>query len=546
MKELRKLIALLLICASMISLVACGKSSTNTGNEPGGETSTAPSDSGSTDSGGNASGGGSVKDTLSIALASDRSTLDPRNLVGAETMYIINYMVYETLWIFNTSNELIPVLAESVDFVEPLRWRIKVRDDVTFANGSKFTASDVLFSLHLWQNRTGEAPAVRGYNEELSSVISEYECELIFDEHNLGFQYSVGNVSIFDEETFNQDNVTFETNGTGPYVITEYTANSHLFLELRDDYWGEMPSMKKIECRILSEDTQITNALQTGTVDIATVPTQDVDFVKTLSDFNVKDIPAQFSRGLIFNVTENSIFYDNTDARMAVAIAIDRPSIIRIAYNNHASVPRAPGSVGLSDMEERFMDMGAYGIGYNPELAEEYAEKAGIIGKTVRLVCDTSTEFTTVAEIIQQNLRDIGVDCEIKQVDQASWLAVFFDPWEAGYDMALDGFIGSPSGTLAQAYWGENIDLINAMFMKEDNWPGHARTMEILDFIMSIPLAADRSDLVYELTELNTAAVTWLCIADPMTYTAYNKDLMNFDGSQRLGGSVYYSKLHWG
>ena len=554
MKKVRKVIALLLICVLVISLAACGNGGTPASSEPGGGTPAAPGDSGSPDASGNSAapgdaggsgGGDSGKDTLRVAVESDRGTLDPRNLNATGVQALVDWMVYETLWIYDANGQLVMLMGESYEWVEPLRLHIKIKEGITFANGSPFTAEDVLFSCYLWNNRIGEAEHVRYFNYEESVVINDYECELVYDDYSFSHLYTLSSVAIFNKATFDPDTVSTETNGTGPYIITEYVPNSHMFLTLRDGYWGEVPTIKNIECRIIAEDTQMTNAVQTGSVDIARIPTQDVEFVGGLSDYNLMSVESADAKTLYFNVTENSIFYNNVDARKAVALAIDRESIVRIALNGYATVPRGPAPSGYSDEEARFLDMGVYGTGYDPDLAKEYAEKAGIVGKTIVLVCDTSSMFVTMAEIIQQNLRDIGVEMEIWSVDQSSWLSIFFNPWESNYDMGLDPILGSLNKLWAETFWTTHIYLLNSMYSKEEDWPGHERMMEIIGVIQTIPDAAGRSDMVYEMVQLQTEAMTYFALAQDTYYIAYSKDLKNFDDAVKNGGTVHYSWLHW-
>ena len=556
MKMVRKVLVLLMICAMMTALAACGNSgTTNSPDDSGGGTAASPSDSGgggTSASPGNSGGGGDVapggsgseKDTLSIAINSDRGTLDPRNLNAVETSLLVDHMIYETLFMYDANGQVVWVLGESYEWVEPLRLHVKIKEGITFANGSPFKSEDVLYSCYLWNNRVGEAEHVRYFNYEESVVINDYECELVYDDYSFSHLYTLSSVSIFNKATFDPDTVSTETNGTGPYIVSEYVPNSHMFLTLRDGYWGETPTIKNIEGRIITEDTQMTNAVQTGVVDIATIPTQDVEYVGTFDDYKLMTVDSSNANTLYFNVTENSIFWNNVDARKAVALAIDRDSIARIALNGYATVPRGPAPSGYSDEEARFLDRGVYGIGYDPDLAKEYAEKAGIVGETIVLVCDTSSMFVTMAEIIQQNLRDIGIEMEIWSVDQSSWLSIFFNPWESDYDMGLDPILGSLNELWAETFWTTHIYLLNSMYSKED-WPGRDRMMEIVGVIQTIPNAADRSDMVDEMIQIQTDALTYFALAQGQSFIAYNKDLQNFDNALMNMGRVQYSMLHW-
>ena len=538
--RLTRISALLLAVILLFSVVSCGnKSEGNTASGNGNDNDSSLS-SGDIDSGSNSS----AKDTLTIGIEYDRGTVDPRNLVSSGMQNIVNTHVYETLFYYDPDNTIQYVLAESVEQIDGLTIRVKVKEGIVFPNGSDLTASDVVYSCYLWNNRLGEAAYVRHFNYEKSSVISEYECEIVYDDYLFSHMTTLSNVSIFDQETFDPDKASAETNGTGPYIIADYVPNSHMSLTLREDYWGDSPMIKNLECKIIAESAQMTNAVQTGTVDIAAVSVQDVGFIETLDDYNVYSIVNNSTNTLYFNVTENSIFYDNVDARMAVTYAIDREAIVNLALSGHGSVPRLPAPNGYLDEEPQFLDIGPYS-GQNLDLAKEYAEKAGIVGETIVVICDTSQRFVTIAELIQQNLREIGVEMEIWSVDQASWLSTFFDPWQSPYDMGLDPILYSYDYLIAGTFFQSHVYLINSMYEKETSWPEHDRMMEIVGQVQQYDTIEERREMVDEMIRIQTSAMTYFTLAQHTNFTAYNKDLKNFEGALKRGGVINYRLLNW-
>ena len=530
-----RILSLLLVFLLTASVTSCSNDNGN---------STDSTNSSANTSNGDSAGSNSTKDTLIVAISADRGTLDPRNLVATGMQTIINPLVYETLFWLDPDGNMHYVLGESVEQTDGLTIRVKVKEGIKFENGSDFTASDVLYSCYLWNNRLGEAPHVRYFNYEKSSVISEYECELVYDDYLFTIVNTLASVSIFDEQSYDQDTVSTKTNGTGPYVVSEYVPNSHMSLTLREGYWGETPAIKNIECKIIAESAQMTNAVQTGTVDVAAISVQDVSFVETLDDYNIFSIVANNANTLYYNVTENSIFYDNVDARMAVAYAINREAIANIALGGYGIVPNLPAPNGYLDEEERFLNIGPY-AGRNIELAKEYAEKGGIVGKKITLICDTSQIFVTIAELIQQNLEEIGVEMEIWSVDQASWLATFFDPWQSPYDMGLDPILNHAAYLLAGSFFQTHIYLINSMYGTETAWPGHDRMMELVGQVQQINELEDRREMVNEMIQIQTSAMTYFALAQQTNFTAYNKDLKNFDNAIQRGGNIFYRLLSW-
>ena len=542
MNKIRKLTALLLACTMIIALAACGQNSSSNNNQSESTTS----GSNSNNSAGNSStndGSATKKDTLSIAISVDRGTLDPRNTQAADIDGGLR-MIYQNLWDWDENSERIWVLATGVEEVEPTRWIVNIREGVTFSNGNPLTASDVVFSLNLWNNRPGETPLIRLFDYENSRVIDDYTCELAFSEYNAVYQNTLTNCYIFDQESFDPDTSAQVAIGTGPYVVSEYVVNSHLFLTARDDYWGETPAIKNLEFRVLAEATQRVNALQIGTVDISSITPQDVEFVKSFPEYDTSSRTSSSISCIFFNVVEGTLFHKNTDARYAVAHAIDVDAIIRIAYNGLATRARMPGSMANTDIEDRMLDLGIYdGNSYNPELAREYAEKAGLVGKEIRLITDPNPQRVMIAELLQQNLREIGVELSIRQIDQAAWVSSFFDPYTADWDIGID-FMGTPNLLLARAYEDTLMRWLGGAYEIEE-WPGRDRAKELYMGIMAIPNPADRSERLYELNQILVDALIWYSYCDTQTFLTYNKGLKDFAQARNRNGVVNYALLDW-
>ena len=483
---------------------------------------------------------GNVKDTMNIALTQDRGTLDPSYMMGYDLMNAMR-MVYEPLWDIDKDGNRIWVLATNLDMVEPTIWHITLRKEVTFANGNPFNADDVLFSLWRANNRVGEPQNFPVLNLDKTKALDDYTVEVVFDSYDLAYTYTFPLAYMYDKESFDDDKVSIESNGTGPYSVKEYVVNSHLDLTARDDYWGDKPAIKNLHFIIISEDSQRVTALQTGTVDMAGVPYQDIEFIQTLENLTVDLGPASqgLSVALYFNPSESSVFYNNPDARKAVALAIDKQAIVDVAYSGFAETSRLPVSIYNSDVENRYMDLGIYGIGYNVELAREYAERSGLVGKDVLLIDNGSSDRQVVAELIQTNLKEIGVNVSVWNLDPGSWLSVVFD--DTQFDMAVDMTV-APSMTLGQNYYSWINFHIGGSYTRNP-WPGNNRAMELANIVMSISDPNQLSEIYMELTELQIEAMLWYNLADLQRATAFSSSLSGY--MPMLAGHVNYANLTW-
>ncbi len=521
-KTMKKILCVLLAVVLIFCVTACGKTeSAKPANTPSGSSSNAP-----------------VKDTLNIAISQDRGTLNPMYLFGYDILNALR-MIYETMWDFDRDGNQIWCLATSLEKIEDKVYHITLREGVTFSNNNPLTASDVVFTLKKANNRVGEPEYLSELDLEKTKALSDYMVELVFKNYDMSYFTSMASLPIFDEESFDEQAITQTPIGTGPYKLDEYVVNSHLDMSVRDGYWGEKPAIPHLSFKVLAEDAQKTNALSTGSIDITAVPFQDIEYVKTLSGYSVDLLNNGQSRALFINTNVTSKFYDNVEARQAVAYGIDRQGIADIAYSGFAELSRLPVSMGNIAVTPDMLDYGVYGTGYDPVKAAELAESSGLKGQTIVLITNGGSDSVTCAELIKENMNEIGVNVEIKNYDAGSWLSYAFDPTSC--DMLVD-FTYVPSLTLAQNMSAWYQAALGGAYTNNP-MPGQDRYNELCDGIMALSDANELHDRYVEMCRLETDAMLWFSLVDMQSATAYPAGLKGWKPLRM--GNVDYSKLSW-
>ena len=563
----KKLCALLLILLMVASFAACGKSSNESNNSPantsssggsspevssntGGSTGGNTSDSTGGNSGGDiATGTGTPaagKDTIIIAATMDKGIFDPCATNDLPELYpAISQMIYEPLWRFNSAGDIMYVLATGYDWIDPMTMHVHIREGVNFTDGQMLDAYDVLFSLVRFKHREGQPDAFAQLSEELSSVIDDYTVELVFTEINTNIPYAIPGYPIL-KNNVPSDIVATSPNGTGPYIISDYVINSILVLTQKDNYWRELPKTKNFEFVQLKEDAQRVNALQTGEVDMAAVPFQDVEYVSSLPDIDVQLNGSAFAQGLFFSISPNSpnggVFYENPDARRAVCYAINRRAIAKLVYYDYCKVSVIPGAdFNIFDIDERFYKEGPYADdGYNPELAKQLAVSSGLVDKEVLLINNGASPVVLMCELIQADLKAIGVTCNVNSFDMGSWTQNLFD--ETKYNMCIDGIVGGNNSISGALRWGS---IMGGGSYRNYQWPGHDRYYEITNMIFSVTDPAERLALNYEMYGYCMENLLWFSIIDQVNALAINSGLRG-DPKNSGGQNSFYFNLYWG
>ncbi|MCL1834608.1 MAG: ABC transporter substrate-binding protein [Oscillospiraceae bacterium] len=557
-KTFWRIVTLLLCCVMLAGIVACNKddetkpsesssagesSNPGTSSTPG--TSSGPGTSDSPGSSATPDSGPPKRDYLNVAYFQDGGTLDPLYNVGWDFLSALR-MIYEPLWEQFGQDENLAyrwVLAESTEGIENgYGIRVHLRKDAYFASGNQVTAEDVLFTLDKANNRTGVSAFFRTLDDEKTKVVDEFTIDMIFTELSVDHMAGFSSFFIFDRLSYDADTIAMTPVGSGPYKVDDYIVGSHFNISLRDDYWGgKVDAIPKIFFKKLTEEAQRVNALITGDVDIAQVPYVEIDFVNdTIDNIEVSFFSGDTTAAIHMSAsTERDVFSKlGTDARKAVALAIDRQAIVNVAYSGYANVSRFPLSAGTADAFPELFDQGIYGMGYNPTLAKELAESSGLVNCKPLLINNGGPVQVLISEIIQMNLASIGVDIEVQTLDQGSWLSFAFDSTQ--WDMAVDFTFGS---TCAGGYrtWYRMIGGYNT-----NPWPGSDRFDEIIEGPPAITEISDYSILneyYKELTAIHVESIPWYVICDVLVPMAHDKDLKGWKPMR--SGNIIYTDLSW-
>lgn len=352
-------------------------------------------------------------------------TLDPSIEYSNGIMVLQN--VYETLTHYDPEKgEVVPMLASEWSSNEDgTVWTFKIRDDVTFHDGSKLTAQQVVNSfkrsMDLGQGGAYIWDAVLTENGGSIEATGEYEVTI-----TCGYPSAIDLVTssayaayVMSDSVLDKDTEYFNEGhdgGSGPYMITQANGDS-IVLKAYEGYRGGWTDAQYpyVYIREVSESSARRQMLETGEAQIACeFSATDLEALEAQTDI-LHEVKAETFNNVIMFINTAIEPGSNADFRRALAYAFPYESTVKDIMNGNAvqSVGTVPAGLwGHSDdIFQYTMDM---------DKAKEYLEKSGVDPKARKLTVTYMTGddvYASALQLYQVNLRQLGIDLELKSME---------------------------------------------------------------------------------------------------------------------------------
>ncbi|TDD26220.1 ABC transporter substrate-binding protein [Nonomuraea diastatica] len=402
-------------------------------------------------SSGPAAGGDTPAKGLVVGVTSDPDTLFPWKATQFQAVNVLQNL-YGTLTEFDKDLNVVPGLAESWETSKDgEKLTLKLRQGVTFADGSAFDSKDVKASLEKIMDEKTAAVA----RASLSSVKSveapdpsTVVLELTGPDAALPANLATVNMAMLSSDDTEQE-LTTTPNGTGPFTLSKRVASQSITLARNDTYWGpEKPKVPTVEFRVIPDESSIVSAMQSGNVQLAVF---DDPLVAQTAEgggtITVAKTPQLNYHVLQLNAGHGEL--KDVNVRLAIQCAIDRKQVLDTAALGEGEVTgpiTAPAY--KSDPAKRpcpTRDLAK---------AADYLAKAGKPGGvTVKTIVSQGEYATSVNEA--QNLKAQLAEAKINLDLEVLESGAFVDRWVAAdFDaaVALNGGRPDPDGSYGRYF----------------------------------------------------------------------------------------------
>ncbi|MCX7660044.1 ABC transporter substrate-binding protein [Caldimonas sp.] len=381
--------------------------------------------------------------TLRVANQGDAQSMDPHSL--NESMQLsFTGNIYEPLVARDKTLGLTPGLATSWKQTSPTVWRFELRRNVSFHDGTPFTADDVVFSF---KRAAGEGSDMRGYTNAIKEV-RKLDAHTVEIETSAPFPILPDVITLVyimskkwceenraetpvDRRKGIENTASFRANGTGPFRLRERQPGQRTVLVRNANYWGKIEgNVTEVIFTPIGNDATRVAALLSGEIDLMEpVPLQDVDRLKANPGLKVLQGPElrtiflgmdQKRDELLFSNVKGKNPFKDVRVRRAFYQAIDIETI-RTRVMRGAATPTAlmvaPGIKGfVPELNKR--------LPYDPDAARKLLAEAGYPnGFEVGMNCpnDRYVNDAAICQAVAANLARIGVKVNLQAETKATY-----------------------------------------------------------------------------------------------------------------------------
>lgn len=380
---------------------------------------------------------------LIITISELPDTLDPHKTGAAVTTTVLRN-VGDPLIRKNFDGEFVPGLATEWEISEDgLTWTFKLRDDVTFHDGTPLNAEAVKASFdRILDPETGAVSARTAVGSMYeTSVVDEYTFQFVTEEpyapllNNLSAALlSPVSVAAADEmgEDFGRAPVM-----TGPWMVEEWRTGDRIVLKRNPDYnWGpdymhEGPAhIETLTFISIIEEASRVAAFEAGETHQLTLPAVDIQRMVDSDQYWIVDFLRLGMVFVEFNVTKAP--FDDITVRRAINHAINKEDVMGAAVEEFGQ----PGYGFLSPALFGYWEgIEEYSPAYDVEQAKALLAEAGwedTDGDGILEKDGAKFEFTLLnlptdswgraAQVVQSQLQEVGISMEIQQMEFAALL----------------------------------------------------------------------------------------------------------------------------
>jgi len=412
------------------------------------------------------------KKVLTVAVAQSVDSLSPF-LASRLISTSIHRLMYEYLTNYDPKdNHVIPGFATKWEpSADKLTWTYTIRSNSKWSDGQKATAEDASWTFNKMMTDEGAATANGSFVGNFKKVTAPSATKLVIELKKPQATMTALDVPIVpkhiwekvkDFSKFNNDK-SFPIVGNGPFILTDYKADSYVRLKPNKTFWRGAPKFDELVFKYYKDGDAAVAALQKGEVSFVSGPLTPAQATALKSQQNIKvnDAPGRRFYAIATNpgakAKDGKKFGDGHESlldervRHALFMAVDRKTVIDRVFQGHAV--EGAGYIPPRFSSYFWKPSTSQELAYDPAKAAGLLDQAGYkkngdgkrVGKNgkpinYRILCHaTDPNDKAVGQYLKEWWGKLGIGVTLNCLDNVT------DPWLAGkYDLAFDGWSANP------------------------------------------------------------------------------------------------------
>lgn len=357
---------------------------------------------------------------ITIGIPQDLDdSLDPHvvSSTGSAGTREVLFNVFEGLVKPDSDGNLVPAVASDKTVSEDGKtYTFTLRENVKFHDGSTVTPEDVIYSIERCADASSGEPLVPAFSN-IESITAPDEKTVVIQLAEADTEFmAYMTAAIIPKSNADPDKNPI---GTGPYMYVSRSPQEEVVLKRFDEYWGEKANIENVTLKIIANADTIATNLNGGAIDMYARVTS-AQAAELSSDFEVYEGTMNLVQALYLN-NEAEPFND-VRVRQALCYAVDKQAVIDMVSEGK----------GVAIGSSMFPAFGKY---YTEELSSYYekdVEKAKALlaeagypdGLSFKITVPSNyQQHIDTAQVIVEQLKEIGVEAEIELIEWDSWLS---------------------------------------------------------------------------------------------------------------------------
>lgn len=413
--------------------------------------------------------------TLRLSLESSPKTLDPAQSTDTYSGVILG-LTYSNLLRFDEQGELVLDAAKYYNVSsDGMQYEFLLKDNQRFSNGEILTAEDVAFSLNRLASPHQKSPRswllnqVAGFEDFQMGKTKSLWGVKVLEANRIRITlkrafapflslFAMPQMAILSKSYVEAGgDVSENTMGAGPYHLKSWRREQDLLL-LSNEQYRKSGNLNAIYYKIIKDPLSLVSEFRADGLHMIEVPPTEV---ASINETRARLFPVNQFNLYFIGLNMKSGRFDDRDFRHALQFGINREGIIKNLQQGLAEIATGPVPKGLKGHLTKDL------FQFDPDRAKELLLNSKYDGKPLRLLLRNEARSMAVCQVIQENLKAIGVEVKLVPRD---WNSFSSQIVEMNYDLFYRNWIADfPDGDnfLYPLYHSSSTGL-------KGNYPGYS------------------------------------------------------------------------